>query len=64
LRELLFFDIAGKKQRQCDFTKAQSEINEQKEEIQAQSEELIEASEAISNINKELEVKIEDRTSD
>jgi len=36
--------------------KLNREINEQKEEIQAQSEEeLIEASEAISNINKELE---------
>jgi len=40
------------------------EVNEQKEEIQAQSEELIEASEAIANINKELEIKIEDRTSE
>jgi len=39
-------------------------ISEQKEEIQAQSEELIEASETITNINKELEVKIEARTTE
>jgi signal transduction histidine kinase len=44
--------------------KLNREINEQKEEIQAQSEELVEASEAIASINKELEVKIEDRTSE
>jgi signal transduction histidine kinase len=44
--------------------KLNREISEQKEEIQAQSEELVEASEAIANINKELEVKIEDRTSE
>ena len=39
-------------------------ILEQKEEIQAQSEELIEASETISNINKDLELRIEESTSD
>ncbi len=44
--------------------KLNHEISEQKEEIQAQSKELIEASEAIANINKELEIKIEDRTSE
>jgi len=43
--------------------KLNSEILEQKEEIQAQSEELIEASQTISNINKELETKVETRTS-
>jgi signal transduction histidine kinase len=44
--------------------KLNREINEQKEEIQAQSEELLEASDAIASINKELEVKIEERTSE
>ncbi|MBA4053356.1 MAG: hypothetical protein C0490_01455 [Marivirga sp.] len=43
--------------------KAHIEILEQKEEIQAQSEELIEANYTIAQINKDLEVKIEDRTS-
>ena len=38
-------------------------IIEQKEEIQAQSEELMEASETISNINKDLESRIEASTS-
>jgi len=38
--------------------KLNREISEQKEEIQAQSEELVEASAAIANINKELEVKL------
>jgi signal transduction histidine kinase len=37
-------------------------IAEQKEEIQAQAEELIEANETIADINKRLEVKVEDRT--
>lgn len=44
--------------------KLNMEISEQKEEIQAQSEELIEASETISNVNKELEQKVESRTSE
>jgi len=44
--------------------KLNREISEQKEEIQAQSEELVEASSAIANINKELEGKIENRTSE
>lgn len=38
------------------------DILEQKEEIQAQSEELLTASNTISSINKQLEVKIEERT--
>jgi signal transduction histidine kinase/tetratricopeptide (TPR) repeat protein len=42
--------------------KANLEIIEQKEEIQSQSEELLEASETIAEINKKLEVKIEQRT--
>jgi signal transduction histidine kinase len=42
--------------------KANLEIIEQKEEIQSQSEELMEASETIAEINKKLEVKIEQRT--
>jgi signal transduction histidine kinase len=43
--------------------KAGREILEQKEEIQAQSEELIEANQTIAQINKDLESKIEERTS-
>jgi signal transduction histidine kinase len=43
-------------------TRAHREITEQKEEIQAQSEELIEANSTITNINKDLEDKIEQRT--
>lgn len=43
--------------------KASHEILEQKEEIQAQSEELIEANQTIAQINKDLESKIEERTS-
>jgi signal transduction histidine kinase len=43
--------------------KANRSIIEQKEEIQAQSEELIEANQTIALINKQLEAKIEDRTS-
>jgi len=43
--------------------KASREILEQKEEIQAQSEELIEANQTIAQINKDLESKIEERTS-
>jgi signal transduction histidine kinase len=42
--------------------KAHREIIEQKEEIQSQSEELIEASQTITEINKKLEGKIEERT--
>jgi signal transduction histidine kinase len=42
--------------------KAHREITEQKEEIQSQSEELIEANQIIADINKQLEVKIQDRT--
>lgn len=38
------------------------DILEQKEEIQAQSEELVAASNTISTINKQLEIKIEERT--
>lgn len=45
-------------------SKANRELREQKEEIQAQSEELMEATATISNINKELEMKIESRTSE
>ena len=44
--------------------RANREIIEQKEEIQAQSEELIEANHTIASINKDLETKIEERTSD
>ena len=44
--------------------KANREIIEQKEEIQAQSEELIEANETIGQINKNLELKIDERTSE
>ncbi|GHN00928.1 hypothetical protein WSM22_24170 [Cytophagales bacterium WSM2-2] len=44
--------------------KLNSAILEQKEEIQAQSEELIEATTTISSINKELESKVETRTSE
>src|SRR5258706_749418 len=44
--------------------KLNCEVNEQKVEIQAQSKELVEASETIANINKELELKIESRTSE
>jgi len=43
--------------------RANREILEQKEEIQVQSEELIEANRTIALINKDLESKIEDRTS-
>jgi signal transduction histidine kinase len=43
--------------------KASREIIEQKEEIQAQSGELIEANQTIARINKDLESKIEERTS-
>jgi len=43
--------------------RAHSEITEQKEEIQAQSEELIEANQTISQINRSLEAKIDERTS-
>lgn len=45
-------------------SKSNRELREQKEEIQAQSEELMEATATISNINKELEMKIESRTSE
>jgi signal transduction histidine kinase len=44
--------------------KLNTDILEQKEEIQAQSEELIEASQIISNINRDLEEKVEARTSE
>ncbi|HLZ16465.1 MAG TPA: tetratricopeptide repeat protein [Cyclobacteriaceae bacterium] len=44
--------------------KLNREISEQKEEIQAQSEELMEASDVIANINRELEAKIDERTSE
>jgi signal transduction histidine kinase len=44
--------------------KANREITEQKEEIQAQSEELIEANETIGRINRSLETKVDDRTSE
>jgi len=47
----------------ANIRKANREILEQKEEIQAQSEELIEASSTIAQINKDLETKIEERTS-
>jgi len=43
--------------------KAHREIHDQKEELQTQSEELIEANQTIARINKDLESKIEDRTS-
>jgi signal transduction histidine kinase len=42
--------------------KAHRSITEQKEEIQSQSEELIEANQIIADINRQLEVKIQDRT--
>ncbi len=45
-------------------TKSNKELREQKEEIQAQAEELTEASQTIASINKELENKIETRTSE
>ncbi len=41
-----------------------SEMAEKKEEIQAQSEELIEANQTIAEINKDLEEKVEFRTSE
>lgn len=44
--------------------KANREIIEQKEEIQVQSEELIKANLTIAQINRDLETKIEARTSD
>ena len=44
--------------------RANYEIIEQKEEIQAQSEELIEANQTIASINRDLEAKINERTSD
>ncbi len=44
--------------------KTNIEIIEQKEEIQAQSEELIEANETIGRINRSLETKVEERTSE
>ncbi|MFZ6009699.1 MAG: tetratricopeptide repeat protein [Bacteroidota bacterium] len=43
--------------------KANQEITEKQEEIQAQSEELIEANQTIARINKNLEAKIDERTS-
>lgn len=43
--------------------KANREITEQKEEIMAQSEELMEANHMIAEINRKLEAKVEDRTS-
>jgi len=47
-----------------DKSNANKALKEKQEEIQAQSMELAAASAAIANINKELEVKIEDRTSE
>lgn len=44
--------------------RANREILEQQDEIQTQSEELIEANYTIANINRDLETKIEERTSD
>jgi len=44
--------------------KANHDIIEQKEEIQAQSEELIEANETIGQINRNLELKVDERTSE
>jgi len=44
--------------------KTNREIVEQQEEIQAQSEELIEANETIGRINKSLETKVDERTSE
>ncbi len=44
--------------------KTHREIVEQQEEIQAQSEELIEANETIGRINKSLETKVDERTSE
>ncbi|MGC3946121.1 MAG: tetratricopeptide repeat-containing sensor histidine kinase [Chryseolinea sp.] len=44
--------------------RANFEIIEQKEEIQAQSEELIEANQTIASINRDLELKINARTTD
>lgn len=44
--------------------RANREILEQQDEIQTQSEELIEANHTIANINRDLETKIEERTSD
>jgi len=43
--------------------RANREIMEQKEEIQAQSEELVEANQMIAENNRQLELKVEDRTS-
>lgn len=43
---------------------ASREILEQKEEIQAQSEELVEANQTIAQINRDLEEKVESRTSE
>jgi tetratricopeptide (TPR) repeat protein len=70
---ILIFGISGivgiryyreKTKANKNLQKLNREISEQKEEIQAQSEELVEASDAIASINKELEVKIEVRTSE
>ncbi|MEJ1238158.1 tetratricopeptide repeat protein [Chryseolinea sp. T2] len=44
--------------------RANYEIIEQKEEIQAQSEELIEANQTIASINRDLELKVNARTTD
>lgn len=44
--------------------RANREILEQKEEIQAQSEELVEANQTIAQINRDLEEKVESRTSE
>jgi signal transduction histidine kinase len=44
--------------------KANKEITEQKEEIQAQSEELVEANQTIGQINRSLETKVDERTSE
>jgi signal transduction histidine kinase len=43
--------------------RANREIMEQKEEIQAQSEELVEANQMIAENNRQLEMKVEERTS-
>ncbi len=47
-----------------ELQKLNREISEQKEEIQSQSEELMEANQIVASVNKTLELKIEERTSE
>lgn len=60
----LFRNYRIKAKANQELTKLNKEIHEQKEEILAQSEELVEANQTISSINKALELKVEERTSE